>query len=326
MYAVPCRYPGCRAQVGPHDVGCGGRRGRLRASVGYTAWDGLGSEGRCSWSHRHLVPAGQKPMEDTTDAPPTGAGSRSLEPAVGVFCDVLARIEPVLAAVDADKLQADRDLMLKLQLAGFTGPPWNRFERDLVSYGNRVLPAMIRKGTIFGAMVKLGLPSAADCRLSPRQQPTPEDADDLSRETMAIALPRYRQSLMEGKWDGSREHARSLHSYFIGRCVLNFRAPWRRWLRAARRLERVVIADPADPRLHADADTDAADAAITHVALQRALAAMKPRSRALLVLDAYDFTDEEIAARMGISSRAVEGQLRRLRERLEGGGNGSGAA
>lgn len=48
------------------------------------------------------------------------------------------------------RLQADEELLLALQLSDFNSREWARFSRELSRYGLGVLQAWIKHGTIYG--------------------------------------------------------------------------------------------------------------------------------------------------------------------------------
>jgi hypothetical protein len=135
------------------------------------------------------------------------------------------------AAFKADKEQLAKDRLLVSQLrdCGFSGRPWAEFQRQLVAYTRNVLAAKIRTGKIFGIMQRMGIPPGRDFRL-PKSGVSMDESMALAGETIAIALPRFRQILMARGWDGDRVRAAGLRTYFVNQCALQFSSPWRRWL------------------------------------------------------------------------------------------------
>ena len=86
------------------------------------------------------------------------------------------------------RLPADEELLLALQLYQFTGRLWERFSRELSRYGLGVLRAWIRHGTIYGkakALTGYGLG---------RIEGWPDDQtiDDIATDTVVAALIYFR--------------------------------------------------------------------------------------------------------------------------------------
>lgn len=250
-----------------------------------------------------------------------GVEARPLQPdedLVTCSAQLVARIERVEPAVHQANLERDAATLLQLQLEGFAGRAWNQLERDLVGYAaQRVLPAKVRTGEIFVMMRELGIPPAKDLCLPLGPALATEDIEDIVQEVVVISLPRFKQSLKDGAWDPAREHVATLRTYFIGKCALGFRTPWRRFLRARNRnlkaqhrLERLhglLDKRPTDPEVVAALRVDAA----------RALVSLDDeRLRRIIVLDAWGLTDPEIADATGTTTKSVEYQLDKARKRL----------
>jgi hypothetical protein len=91
------------------------------------------------------------------------------------------------------RLQADEDLLLALQLHEFTGREWDRFTRELARYSLGVLRAWIRRGTIYGKAKTLtgyGLGRIEGW-------PDPQTAEDLAAETIVVALRYFRDNVLK---------------------------------------------------------------------------------------------------------------------------------
>lgn len=252
-------------------------------------------------------------------------GSRSLEQELGPDAGLashqgalVARIERVPPAAREAQLARDVERLLQLQLHGFSGRPWDELVRDLVYYGQKVLPAKIRTGEIFTIMKDLRLPPAADLCLPPGPGLTDEDLEDITQEVLAKALPGFRTLLMSGAWDGTREHVACLRTFFIGKCAIEFRAPWRRWLRARQR--RLLVEDPTaavyDLAEPPDEQSRPDLAAIARIEVAKAIRTLEGEQRLLTVLDAYEWTDQEIAQHLGTTRKAIEYRLKKVRKRL----------
>ena len=102
-------------------------------------------------SHASTGPQPGPPVDAARLQPDNQAAQHIENRLVGAWLD-----DPELAAELAEererlqRLQADEELLLALQLHQFTGGLWDRFVRELSRYGLGVLRAWIRHGTIYG--------------------------------------------------------------------------------------------------------------------------------------------------------------------------------
>ena len=214
---------------------------------------------------------------------------------------------------DQERLAADRDRLAQLKACNFAGRPWVDLQNDLATYARRRLPAKICYGEIFRMMRDLDIPPARDLQL-PEGGVSREDARDLSHDVIAIALPRFNRILAAGGWDGDRQHAATLRTYFMSQCAIQFRAPWRRWLTNVYPTRRTELATDSD--LIFDRSDEFAypeRVATNRFDINRALKHLPRDLQTILVLDAFGWPDAAIAARVGISPKAVEYRLKRAR-------------
>src|SRR5437763_898289 len=95
---------------------------------------------------------------------------RGIQPDEGsALAVVLARIEPVAAAVNQAQLAKDRDTLLELQLTGFRDPEWGVVRHRLWLYAHETLPSKVMSGDIFALTRNNGIPAASD--LQPPAKP-----------------------------------------------------------------------------------------------------------------------------------------------------------
>jgi DNA-directed RNA polymerase specialized sigma24 family protein len=212
------------------------------------------------------------------------------------------------AAARAERLASDAGLVQALAAGGFTGPGYVVFEEELANYGIASMRAMLKSGLIF---VK-----CAQKRIKlPRWPMTPEDREELAVETVARALPIFRQrALVGGGWKPGG--GANLSTYFVNFLPLQFANAYREWHRDqegnAGRYEDIPD------------DIQALDPGPEPVVLQRqqirdGLMAIQPeKARAALVLTEDGYDQQEIAEIIGdgATSRSVEGLLRRHREKI----------
>jgi RNA polymerase sigma factor (sigma-70 family) len=136
-------------------------------------------------------------------------------------------------------------------------------------------------------------------RFARRRTETGDDADDVTAETFAVAW-RRRTDIPA---DGGR-----LWLFGVARNVL---ANQQRESRRRGRLHLKLVTEDAPPAAYEDAGT-------TGTGLWRALAALAPDDRELLLLRAWDRLGAgEIATLLGISAAAVSSRLHKARRRLD---------
>lgn len=263
-----------------------------------------------------------------TDAASDRGAAHLLEPHEGDGDDpslagshgvLIARVERIAPAAREAQLARDRDDLIAMQMEGFAGRTWDRKQIELYNYGRRVLPKKIRTGEIFAIMREVGVPPAADLRLPRGADLTPLDLDELITDVSAKALPGFKRVLIEGLWDPYRDEVACMATYYVGKCALEFRAPWRRFLRARRKRFETEKPYGLGDELPASTDRHARPeiAAIARLEARRALDSIEdPLLRSAVLLDAYEMPDKEIAERLGLTVKQVEYRLKKARRGL----------
>ena len=202
------------------------------------------------------------------------------------------------------RLQADEDLLLALQLQKFTGPSWDRFSRELARYGLAVLRAWIRRGTIYG-QVK-ALTGYALGRIE--SWPDNDAISDLAADTVVAALRYFRDKvLMTHHWQSAG--GASLSTFFIGQCLHQFANVYRSALRAE--LDRIEhAATPTDELCDEDFDIirGIEETVVARDAVAEALGELSTdRARKAFLLQEFGFTQREIAEQLGLpDAKSVE--------------------
>jgi len=247
-----------------------------------------------------------------SSAPPEAA--RQIQPAEEAVLGGFARIELVEPTVDEVELARDRDRLLQCQLEGFGGVATRKLERDLVGYAARVLPSLIRRGQIFPMMHKRGVVPARDDAL-PKMSLSEGDCIDLAQDTVAAAWPKFLRTLVDGGWDPWRDDPTTLKSFFVGRCALEFRGPWRRFLRARPQELRECSHQGLEVLERQPDETSNPERLAGIIDLRRRIFQLVPNAgdREVLRLDVEGWSDQEIADVTGLTTRAVESRLRRIR-------------
>ncbi|MBW3536916.1 MAG: hypothetical protein KY395_03980 [Actinobacteria bacterium] len=233
---------------------------------------------------------------------------------------LIARIERVSPAARELQLARDRDDLIAMQMEEFAGKTWHRKQIELYNYGRRVLPKKIRTGEIFAIMREVGVPPASDLRLPRGVELTSHEVEELVTDVSAKALLDFKRVLTAGVWDPYRDEVACMSTFYVGKCALEFRGPWRRFLRARRkRLEAEKpygLGDelPASPDRHARPEI----AAIARLEARRALDSIEdPLLQSAVLLDAYETPDKEIAERLGLTVKQVEYRLKKARRGLK---------
>jgi hypothetical protein len=224
------------------------------------------------------------------------------------------------------RLQADRERYADLRAAEFRGAVMEDFAGDLWQYGLRVIKGWLRDGSIPGHALRYGIkisPSWVELEMWERSATV---RDELAFTTVAEAVSWYTKTVLpSGMWDPDK--GASLRTYFIGACMHHFRTAYRSWSRQRRRTVEhfdalgVLTDRPA-------AGTDPALVIEQRDTIAAILAKATPEARAICALIyATDATYASIGEQLGgMSVRAVEGQMRRLRLQAKQAGGRPDAA
>ena len=210
-----------------------------------------------------------------------------------------------------DRLLADAALVSHLQWSEFSGPEYDRFAEELARYGLAVLSAWMYNRTIFERLPARngGVPPL------PESGWTREDRDELAYETVAIALQKFRDSvLVPHRWDHTK--GATLKTFFIGQCLIRFQNVYRAWHLEVTQLARHRVVAEIDP----DGTVDCAD--VEHAAVQRdelirGLEQLPDdRTRLVLLMVTRGYPQAAIAEHLGVGVGAVESILSRHRARV----------
>lgn len=215
-----------------------------------------------------------------------------------------------LAAESLVRRQADLEIHHELARAGCCGPSWDRYAEELARYGYAVMLAWLQSGEMFSQC------KAKGCGLGP---PPPEwtvdDRTGLANETVALAVNSFKQKLIEGRW--TPDGGATLRTYFIGGCVFEFPNLYRKWLtdRAAlQRQQPMNIERDTDDR--SNPSQDPCEIAINKLRADEAFNSIPDdRTKSVVLLQAIGYTYAEIGEILQITSRAVDGIIRRQHER-----------
>jgi DNA-directed RNA polymerase specialized sigma24 family protein len=231
--------------------------------------------------------------------------------------------DPDLAAELADerehlqRIQADEDLLLALQLHEFTGREWDRFARELARYGLGVLRAWLGRGIIYckvKALTGYGLGRIEGW-------PDSQTVEDLAADTIVAALEYFRDKVLKAhRWQSSG--GASLGTFFIGQCLYQFANVYRSALRAElERIEKAVTPMAELPEENFDMIRGIEETIVARDSVAEAMAQLStPRARQALFLQEIGYNHREIAAKLGLPcAKSVENligyQHNRIRRR-----------
>lgn len=230
-------------------------------------------------------------------------------------------------APPAPALERDRQLYAELLRAEFRGPRYDVFAEKLWTYGIRTLTAWMRAGTITGQCHRYNVAfDASEIELSILARSS-ETREALAVDSIAAAAPRFLQrSLIDGEWNPNK--GASMFTYFVGGCVMAFGDVFKAWSRKRRREVELLSSGLLNS---GDAATrfpgqlslfeDPAETVASRDTLRRILAEATPEAAAIctLMLRHPELNHRQIGARLGgMTARAVEGQLHRLRRTAHG--------
>lgn len=220
-----------------------------------------------------------------------------------------ARPDARLAAESLERRQADMEICNELALAGFRGPGWDRYALELARYGYAVMMAWLKSGEMFSQC------KAKGCNLGPPPlEWTVDDRAELANETVALAVNSFKQqALIEGRWDP--DEGAALKTYFIGSCIFAFPNLYRKWLTDSATLRRLTsIEQYTEDR--SSAPQDPGEMAITRLRIQEGFNCIPDdRTKSAVLLQEMGYTYAEIGEMLQITSRAVDGLIRRQHER-----------
>lgn len=204
-----------------------------------------------------------------------------------------------------ERLRGDIELKLALELAGYSGPKWERFRDTLAAYGWAVIRRWCLDGRIFMECRNAGFGGLS----RPPRTIGRGDADDLATETIAEALNYFRNEVLtKNVWDPTR--GASLSTFFVGACKRHFSNVYARWCTANRLTPSpgysvLPIADDIAPH------------PVQRMGLHEALSELAPDEIALATRLANGDTQAEIAVGLSVTTKAIERRTDRMRSHLE---------
>ncbi|MEV7174058.1 hypothetical protein AB0O18_30710 [Streptomyces sp. NPDC093224] len=219
-----------------------------------------------------------------------------------------------------EKLAADRALYARLRQRDFTGWEMDLLREDLWLYGWKCLSAWTKDGTI---IEKCG---ERDIVVPNRwfEVETLRRRSDLRDEVVHTAVESAVRTFTEGylrsgRWNPNR--GATMRTFFLGTCMYAFRDAFRHWSGSYRR----NLFSAAHPLVQAELYSlnghgfgAYEDTTVFQETIRRIMENAGPEVRAICgCIWETKMTHKEIGDELGISSRAVEGHMRRLRARAK---------
>ncbi|MEU6674228.1 hypothetical protein [Streptomyces sp. NPDC046853] len=195
--------------------------------------------------------------------------------------------------------------------ARLTSAPPKETVDHLASYGYATLKKLIHTQRVYDKGRDLNRPvhpTSADLEVL---RSSPDERAALAGDSLVKLLEDPED--VWSKWDIRKGAA--LETYFVNAMIQRFQSVFRTW----QTHRRTLISLPAADMNFLSARSHQADPALDVVArdaLERALWEAKPEVRATVVLMAAGYRHSEIADRLQISERGVEGRLYRFRKQV----------
>jgi hypothetical protein len=216
----------------------------------------------------------------------------------------------------AAQIEVDRRIVARVEAENFDGPNTKKLLLHAFDYATPVMGYLIGTGRIYGQCKRLRRPV--------RRQPgdgawTQEDCHFLTEACVDAGIfhvfPEH--GLKKGRWDPQR--GTSLATYAVNACILCFSSVYQKWWRG-RVLERSFgdLATDIPQYLQADMrQPDPADRVVNRIEAERLLLEIPEPARTALWLRGVDgATQAEAASYVGMSEKALESRIGRVRVRL----------
>ncbi|MFK0287981.1 hypothetical protein ACIQVL_46995 [Streptomyces sp. NPDC090499] len=211
----------------------------------------------------------------------------------------------------------DAQVVEILRGQNFAGPLLDRFAGQLMEYAWPVLLDWTYTGEIFRKARRAGCPVPEPLIIPNWNQ---DDRYEVVADSVLGGLDTFRNNaLAGGRWSPAK--GASLKTYYVGSCVFAFRKVYEAWSRQytnARRAQTYTGSD--DDPVVALPDQRAADpchTAVVHDTIDRILPLLTTRElRAAVAWRGAGCTQEEAAERAGLTVKAFEGRLARVRTKV----------
>jgi DNA-directed RNA polymerase specialized sigma24 family protein len=211
-----------------------------------------------------------------------------------------------------EQLEADRALYERLQAAEFVGRETDKLREDLWVYGWKVLRAWMRDGTIQEKCGERDIVIPIGWHETEVLRRRGDIRDEIAHDAVQAAVVTFvDEYLPAGRWDPHK--GAGMRTYFTVTCLLAFRDRAKKWARKYRK-ELLHSGHLATDSHLAGRGLPPDEQAIYRFTIQRILATASLEARAICgLIYEHQISQKEIADHLGMTSRAVEGHMRRLR-------------
>ncbi len=245
-------------------------------------------------------------------------------------------VEPESDEARQARLENDHKIvmLLRTDLAAGRRDRFDRVAEQLVLYSLPILGMWVARGEIF-AKVNQRREQANQTRAGRGKQPLPkltrdpfdwrgwgrDEVEEFVLDLAGEGVERFRRAVEEGQCDPRR--GASMRTYFIGGCLFAFEKVYRHRCRQQRLERAVVVAGLAHdvaawaPVRQLALTPGPEHQVIVRDEISRAMAQITaPEMRQVLWHTALGYTQQEAAEMAGLTAKALEGRLRRVRQKF----------
>ncbi|MEV0695870.1 hypothetical protein [Streptomyces sp. NPDC050388] len=238
----------------------------------------------------------------------------------------LLSLEHTLAGAAQDEARrlgsraVDARIVDLLRADNFQGPRYEKTTTRLMEYGWLTINKWTGTGEIFVQARRVGRPVSLHMTAPGWNA---DDRAEVTTDTVIAGLDLFLEhGLIRGKW--TPDGGASLTTYFVGACIRSFHRVYDRWFRGVQmgqaELDRPVAdhdGASADREIPDQRATDPFYAAATHEEIKCILPCITDtKVRRGLALRALGYTQQQAAVEVGLTEKALEGRIGRLRARI----------
>ena len=219
--------------------------------------------------------------------------------------------EPEPGQDEAEELKSDQLVIDAILEQGMNGSRHDALNRELIRYAVPVLRHLLATGKIVGQANRLNRPPD---RPDTWRDFTDVDREEFARDMIAYGLPVFTKAVFkQQKWSPARGAA--LTTYFVNVCVMQYSRLNREWSNA--RSGALPVGLHVELNNH-DAVTDPAVIVAIRDEMNRVLQQIPDmQTRRMLRLLAGGYKIEEAAQLTGLTKKAAEGKLARMRKKFK---------